>query len=184
MKDKISRHIIPAIQCECAKVENLHHISIYNKEKEEDFVRLYEKKYDELISKFMKNTKVLDSHKQAALITITCLESEIIKYRLENNEQFSILPQIIAINIGLSYMMELLNVQLKKKLYNPIDKYEMPVAIACETPYIEIMSRLLYQAETYSWSGYNVLDLADRYFLLEYITLLQNGIEPLVLKHV
>lgn len=159
---------------------------IFHEEKKEDFEKAFQKRYEDVMLRFMQEgTGALDSHKQAAIITIVCLETNIIEHKLSDIETLSIIPQVIAVNAGLSYMRECMNDTLKEKGINKrIDKYYFPVAIACDTPYQEIICRLLYHEQTEPDMSFNVLELSDRYFLLEYINLLQRGIEPHTLKTV
>lgn len=156
----------------------------FHRDKYEDFCKLFKEKYDDIMKRFMKEgTDALDSHKQAALLTICCLESNIIEHKADDPESISIIPQLIALNVGLEYMLDCLNKKLiRKGIFKKIKEYYFPIAIACETPYIEIMSRILYHEQTETDMSYNVLELADRYFLLEYINLLQRRIEPSLLK--
>lgn len=149
-----------------------------------EFKNAFEDKYKDVMKRFMQSdTGALDAHKQAAILTISCLESNIIEHNLADSKQLSIVPQFIAINVGLSYMQNCINDTLKEKgIKKRIDKYYFPVAVACDTPYPEIMCRLLYHEQNEKDMSYNVLELADKYFLLEYINLLQRGIEPYLLK--
>lgn len=148
------------------------------------FRKLFEEQYNDVMNRFMKeDTSALDAHKQAAILTICCLKAKIIDHKLDNSNQISIVPQMIAVNVGLSYMKNCINETLKKKGINKkVDIYYLPVAIACDTPYQEIMCRILYHEQNEEDMSFNVLELADRYFLLEYINLLQRGIEPSLLK--
>lgn len=157
---------------------------IFHKESQMDFINIFTEKYEEIMHRFMKSeTNALDSHKQAALLTISCLEANVIEHDLKNQNQISIIPQIIALNVGLSYMKNCLNDILKeKKIGKSIEKYYLPVAIACNTPYEEIICRILYHEQNEPDMSFNVLELADKFFLIEYINLLQHGIEPYLLK--
>lgn len=160
---------------------------IFHNDKKEKFDSCYKEMYSDVKKRFMTNdTDVLDSHKQAALLTICCLKLNIIEYSAlpqNNSDELHIIPQIIAINVGLSYMLQCLNDSLRvKKIDKQIQKYYFPVALACNTPYEKIVCRILYFEQHESDMNLNVLDLADRYFLIEYINLLQHGIEPCMLK--
>lgn len=157
---------------------------IIRTDRKSKFSELYKKRYQDTMDRFMvEETTALDSHKQAALLTICCLESNIIEHPLDNDDEISIIPQIIAINAGLSFMLRCLNNLLeKKKIKKQIEQYYFPVAIACDTPYLEIMCRILYHEQHEQDMDFNVLELADRFFLIEYINLLQHGIEPALLK--
>lgn len=153
-------------------------------DKFDDFSNLFITKYEDIMDRFMKeDTEALDAHKQAALLTVCCLELKIVEHKIDDPEKISIIPQLIAINVGLSYMLDCLNAKLfENGIIKKIEEYYFPVAIACETPYMEIMCRILYHEQTEQDMSFNVLELADRYFLLEYITLLQRRIEPALLK--
>ena len=157
---------------------------IFHEDRYEEFERLFMEQYRDVKDRFMvDNTVALDSHKQAAILTICCLEANVIEHISDDPNQISIVPQMIAINVALSYMKNCINEVLKDKGINKkIDIYYLPVALACETPYQEIMCRMLYYEQNESDMSFNVLELADRYFLLEYINLLQRGIEPNLLK--
>lgn len=156
---------------------------IFHSDKFGEFEQTFNKRYEDIKTRFMKEqTNTLDSHKQAAILTISCLESKVIEHKVDNNK-ISIVPQMIAINIGLSYMKDCMNRTLKKKGWKvQIEKYYFPLAIACTTPYGEIMCRILYHEQREDDMNFNVLELADRYFLLEYITLLQLNVEPITLR--
>lgn len=170
-----------AIKSECEKFQNEDPTIKFNDQKHDAFKNLFTDYYDNIMDRFMRDTTELDSHKQAAIITISCLESNIVEHKVES-DQISIVPQLIAINVGLSYMNDRLNEVLSKKHIRQIDQYDLPIAIACDTPYIEIMSRMLYYEQHEEDISFNILELADRYFLLEYINLIQQGIEPDLLK--
>lgn len=146
-----------------------------------EFESLFTRHYNDIMNRFMRETEVLDSHKQAAIITISCLESNAVRHEVEDGK-ISIVPQLIAVNVGLSYMNDRLNEMLEERGLGTIERYDMPIAIACETPYIEIICRLLYYEQHEEDMVFNVMELADKYFLLEYISLIQNGIEPALLK--
>lgn len=110
---------------------------IFHADKFEEFNKLFNSKYQDIMNRFMVNgTVALDSHKQAAILTICCLELNIIEHNLDNSDEFSILPQFVAINVALTYMKDCLNDLLKKKkIAKRIEQYYLPIAIACETSY-------------------------------------------------
>lgn len=159
---------------------------VFHSEKKDMFAKEYQKDYNCIMKEFMSDdTEALDAHKQAALIAICCLKLDIIEYHAPapDRDDFSVLPEMIIINISLSYMLDCLNDFLKKKkIKKSLERYYLPVALACDTPYEKSMCRILYYERTRSDMSFNVLELADRFFLLEYINLLQHGIEPYLLK--
>lgn len=174
-----------AIESEYRRFKEKSSDIVFNDEKYTIFKKTFEEQYNQVMDTFMDKTytKELDAHKQAAIITISCLKGDIITHKVQDNK-ISIVPQLIAINVGLSYMNDRLNELLEKKhIKERIDKYILPVAIACNTPYIEIMSRILYYEQQDEYNiKFNILELSDRYFLLEYINLIEYGIEPSILR--
>lgn len=167
---------------QCEEFKENEPTLVFHTEKYDEYGALFRKKYDDILKRFMKQTTELDSHKQAAIITICCLEADVITHEVDEGS-ISIIPEIIAVNVGLSYMNDRLNELLKKKrIGKSIPQYILPLAISCETPYMEIICRLLYYNKNEEDMCFNVLELSDRYFLLEYINLIQNGIEPYLLK--
>lgn len=170
-----------SIQSECERFQEKDPTIKFNEDKFEIFDKLFRQKYQNIMDRFMKDTTELDAHKQAALITICCLQAKIIEQVVEDGK-ISIAPELVAINVGLSYMNDRLNERLQKRHLNQIGEYIFPVPIACETPYIEVMSRILYYEQHEEDMSFNVMELSDRYFLIEYINLIQHGVEPLMLK--
>lgn len=159
----------------------------FHAQKKTDFEKLYQKEYSSFMTKYMnENTKSLDAHKQAAIIIICCLELNIIdasNCSLSNAKEICLIPQIIAINAALSYMLYCLNQTLAQKhIHKQIDRYYLPITYACDTPYEKSMCRILLYEQNDNNLHFNILELADRLFLLEYINLLQYGIEPSMLK--
>lgn len=145
----------------------------------------YFKQWRELIQKkYMKDPeKELDRHKIAAILTISIIQSKSIYYnnKISNNQIFIGL-QLLAVTCGLSYMQDELNKILIENGYDPIDKYDLPIPFSCDTNYLEVIARnLYYQEHGTDLSGkkvwtFNPLDLANEYFLIEYITLIKRGI--------
>lgn len=157
---------------------------VFHNDKKKDFDKLFKAEYKNIMDRFMtEETDKLDSHKQAALLIICFLKLRIIEHSLDNKDEISIVPQLIAVNTGLSYMLTCLNDRLKEKnIKKKIERYYMPIATACDTPYPEILCRILYQEQHEPDMDFNILELSDRLFLLEYINLLQYGIEAQSLK--
>lgn len=154
---------------------------IFHKENKESFRKLFNEMYENVMDEFMYDTNALDSHKQAAILTISCLRSNAIEHILDDKTEISIIPQLIAINVGFSYMKNCINDILKENgIKRTITHYYFPVPLACDTPYPEVICRLLYHEQ--KEGHFNVLELSDRYFLLEYLNLLQQGIEPCQIK--
>lgn len=136
-----------------------------------------------LIKNFMDSSVTeLDRHKIAAILTISIIESHSITYNnLPENTVF-IGAELYALTCGFSYMQDQLNNILRSKGQTEIEKYVLPEPFYCSTKYLDVMARNLYYAETKVdddgtklW-GLNPLELANTFYLIEYITLLSNNV--------
>lgn len=140
-------------------------------------------RYNKIMNGYMKDdVRELDRHKIVAIMIIVCIEDQIITYTGRTDRLISLAPYTIAVEAGLNWMIKGLNRELSKANCNCTPgQYFMPTAFTCPTPYFDIFCRNLYYAETH-WNGLNPLDIAERLYLLEYITLQQNRIDPEILK--
>lgn len=140
--------------------------------------------YNKIKTEYMRTDVLeLDRHKIIAAMLTTCLENSVITYSGNNPRLVSLAEYMIPVEVGLNWMLSGLNRELKNKQKNfSISRYVMPNAFACPTPYFEVFCRNLYYAKE-KGPGLNPLDIAEKLFLLEYITLLSNGIDPKVLKY-
>lgn len=157
-------------------------------QKRDEFIKRFESNYDTIRKQFMtKDTKALDCHKQAAVFIASALEAEVL-VQTSPEDKIALGPYMVLLNVSFSYLANHIDNRIKT-IGKSISKLSLPYALACDTPYFEILCRILYyedcniKARKLEYcKGYNILDWADRFFLLEYITLLQNNIEPLLLK--
>ncbi|MDR3313160.1 MAG: hypothetical protein LBS96_01740 [Oscillospiraceae bacterium] len=154
---------------------------ITTKEKKREFVQGFVEKYDEFIEKYMvKRSKGLDAHKVAALAIVQLLAMDLLEKPVKDGYYTA---QEIAIDVGLTFMQGQLDDTLKKKgIVPPITQYVMPVPFSCDTPYAGVLARELEVAKDCP-PLQRAFSLANELFLLEYITLLSNHIDPQLLKH-
>ncbi len=154
----------------------------FDNTKKENFKQIFSEKYNIVKTKYMDVSVMdLDRHKVAALIIISLLEIDVISYEGLDEDCIFIGAELLSLKVGLAYMVEKLNEKLSLKGYiKKIEKINFPNAQSCDTSYMDIMCRNLYYAKTdYKL---NPLDLADRLFLVEYIALMKEGIDPDTLK--
>ena len=130
------------------------------------------------------SSKPLDRHKIAAILIISTIRTDVLKSTKKNENDIFIGNYILATEVGLSYMLQILNEELEKRELPPIEKYYFPEAFSCKTDYSKIFYRNLYFSNENADWGLNPLDIAERLFLLEYITLLKNEIDTSILKEV
>ncbi len=169
------------LENECVKfqINPCFHFDIMQKQNFKNIITDHKKK---ILDNYMDETvENLDRHKIAALIIISLLETNAISYEGLNGDQIFIGSELLALKVGLAYMMGELNKKLAAKgIKHTIKKFYFPNAQSCPTSYIEIICRNLYYTKTDY--NFNPLDLADRLFLLEYITLLKEDIDSDKLK--
>lgn len=154
--------------------------SLVIRSKDFDF---FKKTFNDLYSQIMKGymqkgVDNLDRHKVAAIIIVSIIKTVDIDYKNlpKSNVFWGI--ETVAVNIGLNFMCGELNEILKSNGYDgKVEKYDMPNAICCDTCFEDIMIRnLVYSEDNKEW-GLNPLSLAENLFLLEYITIIQKGID-------
>lgn len=153
-------------------------------EKETIFSDEFERSYKYILDQFMikKHEKegTLDHHKIAALIVICGIKSKFVSMNPVPEDTVFLGNESIALSVALSFMQSILNDKLQVARVNKrIEKYAFPKAWTCGTNYFDIIVRNLYYAREY-WK-LNPLELAEKFFLIEYITLIKNGIDPDVL---
>lgn len=144
----------------------------------------FRKIYNAIKEHYMENkVKNLDRHKVASIIIVSILKSNAIIYQGEIEQGKEFFGQyLIAASVGITFMQNQLNAILVEKNKEPIKNLWFPDPLSCDTPYFEIFCRNLYFSNCNSDWGLNPLDIAERLFLLEYVTLEKCGIDPHILK--
>ena len=173
-----------AVESACNQLSNRANVSL-REEAYSEFKDRFSGYYKLFLEQFMTaNTRELDEHKQAAVIVISIIESNAIQQSIQSGE-IPLAPYAVALNVGLSFLLDRINEKLERIGHNAIEEFQLPFPIACNTPYFESLCRILYyedvgvkkQGINYPMS-FNIVDWADRFFLLEYILLQQNQINP------
>lgn len=155
----------------------------YNRDSKRIFKDTFVNLYKKIVENYMENTEEpLDRHKVAAITIVSIIKADVlICSKIEANNVF-LGNYILATDSALTYMIEEMNKRLYHKGERVLNGYVFPEAMACETDYYKIFYRNLYFADSDVDWRLNPLDIAERLFLLEYITLEKNGIDPSVLK--
>ena len=156
----------------------------FNEDSFSVFKDRFETLYNDIMKEYMRSAvKELDRHKVAAIMIISCIESKLISYCVDKLPRKAVFigAEMIATEVALSWMLEGLNHALRlADERESIKYYVMPSAFACDTPYFEIFCRnLLYAQKNFCL---NPLEIAEKLFLLEYITLLENRVDPRILR--
>lgn len=181
-----------ALKLTCEQIDGKFGVS-FHEENYSKFAEFFEKYYNLLLDQFMTNhTTELDEHKQAAVIVISAIESNAIQQStVEDN--ITLAPYAVALNVGLSFLLDRINEKIQKRLgmneKKTINEFYLPYPLACDTPYFESLCRILYfenggtEKEGIDYPmKFNIVEWADRFFLLEFILLQQNKINPWQLR--
>lgn len=144
---------------------------------EKNFFDIYNKIKDEHMKPSVKN---LDRHKVAATTIVSALKADIISYNQELKNKLFLGCEMFITEVALTWMLDSLNKKLEELNIHKLQQYYMPEAFTCKTPYFEIFCRNLFI--TKKDYQLNPLNISETLFLLEYISLLKNNIDPLVLK--
>lgn len=157
---------------------------VLNKDSYKKFDDNFRQAYKEIKEHYMdNNVKNLDRHKVASIIIVSILKSDAIVYQGKNEQNKEFFGQyLIATSVGITFMQNQLNTILVEKNEQPIKKLWFPDPLSCDTPYFEILCRNLYFSNNNSNWGLNPLEIAEKLFLLEYVTLEKCGIDPHVFK--
>ncbi len=157
---------------------------VLDNSKMEVFAQLFQKKYNDVKSLFMKKSvDYLDRHKVASILMASAIEADIVRYDGDISEGSVFIGKyLIAVSAGINYMQDSLNEKLKKKGQEPIKELFFPVAFSCKTPYLQILARNLYFTHEKTDWKFNLLNMSENLFFLEYITLKENGIDPSILN--
>lgn len=163
---------------------------IFHLERRGEFIDIFAKYYESIKKQFMTpDTKALDTHKQVAIMLLSAWEANAIEQVPCEEGQIPLGCQAVILDVALSYLEQSINKKLADIKVRPIN-LKLPEALACDTSYFNILRRMLYyelflggqQGSKGYRMSYNILEWSDRFFLLEYIALLENGIDPKLIK--
>lgn len=179
---KMKEQIWTMFEKVCNDVQKEDERILFHPEQKQHFFDKFETLYEYILQHCMEEgIESLDRHKVTAVIVMCGIESNFVSMDNVPDKMTFLGREIISLSVALSFMQAALNNQLKE---NGIDKgikeYVFPKAWTCKTDYFDIMVRNLYYSQQY-WE-INPLELAEKLFLIEYITLEKNGIDPEILR--
>lgn len=148
-------------------------------DKRDIFNECFCRMYKEIQDKYMINTEALDRHKVAAIMMISIIKAKPLSVK-DSSENF-MGNYVLAADAGFNYMLDDLNRILEANSMSPIQEYAFPNVLACDTYYYKVFYRNLYYTES-QLLEYNPLELADKLFLIEYITLLEKKVNMAKLR--
>lgn len=139
------------------------------------YKKTVEHHYKEYKEKYMDVAAVehLDRHKIAAVFVASGLECDIIKQSDSVKEgSIYIGAQKILLLAAFDYLLAKMNEILKKNnsFLKPMETMHFPNPWSCETNYVDVFSRSLYYEKRES-GKVNIMELAEKFFLLEYISI-------------
>lgn len=151
-------------------------------DKSSQFCKYFCDSYKEIQDRYMREAEELDRHKVAAIMIISIIKTSPLSVKASSKEFMG--NYVLATDAGLNYMLDDLNRVLKDNNLQCIQEYFFPDALACDTYYYKIFYRNLYYTDKNESWCYNPLELADKLFLFEYITLIENQIDLAKLKNI
>lgn len=158
---------------------------VLNYAAEQHFSDSFDALYKYIKEEYMKDDVVyLDRHKVAAIVIIAFVRTNALGYGKPLGSSMFWGNYKLSISVGLSYMLVMLNNELRENgCKTTITKYIMPVVFMDDISYIDVLARNIYISEIQKKSDSNVIDLAEKLFLLECITMEKYNISPHALKH-
>ncbi|MDR0531021.1 MAG: hypothetical protein LBG83_03025 [Oscillospiraceae bacterium] len=164
------------IEAACHSADDLikYHGVRLNTERQNEF--RFETHYSELYQKTQRQmqnpAQPLDRHKTAAIVVLSAVAVRVLDTSaLPNNS----LLENVALQAGLNVQLSRLNWKLQQIGKKPVDRLIDPMMFYHAGSYIDHLARLMHNRPP------DVFELADRLYLLEYITLLQNRIDVALL---
>lgn len=134
--------------------------------------------YNSMKNSYMKESvTTLDRHKVAAVMIASSVECNVVSYNRNLNKFVFLGNEMFSTEVALDWMLTSMNDKLKSNGFKGIvSEYYMPDPFACRTPYFEIFCRSLYYAKQRNLL--NPLDIAEKLFLIEHLTLMKEQIAP------
>lgn len=147
------------------------------------FELYFNEEYDGFCKKHMKQkAKSLDRHKVAAIIVVAAMRAQLISSKeIAKSGYLNLITEKIITEVAFAWIKNELNLKISKN--DPslkVDSLSMPEAFSCDTPYFYIFCRNLYYS--YNDNYLNVLELAEKLFLIEYIVVKEHKIPISYLK--
>lgn len=175
----LTAHVWDLLEQQYNQIAKFDKNFIFKKSNYTEFHNFFENSYETFKKRYMsEKVEFLDRHKVAALLIISVLENDIFSY---NNRKDTIFigAELLSVKAAFAYMLHALNEELKEH-NKKIEEIKLPKALSCNTSYIAIICRNLY----YTKRDYvlNPVELSEKMFLLEQICLLNEGIDPTILK--
>lgn len=157
---------------------------IVDSSKSEKFDMVFDRLYEKVKLNYMApQVMYLDRHKVAAITIISLINSEPLSYSqpLINKQFWG--GYKLAISVGFSYLLSMLNNDLTQKNYPiTLDKLIMPEVFMEDIPYTDVLARSIHFISLQCSADLCVMDLAEKLFLLEQSTLIKYNIPLHILK--
>ncbi len=164
-----------AIETQCELLSKDEAKLYLDEEKKHAYIEACDAAYKDCKEKIMaKSVENLDRHKVAAILVIMALELDVIKCDNlgQDPKRLFIGSEKVLVSCAISYLAQQVNHIIEKNASSQVQRmnsFKLPVAFSCRTNYIDIMCRVLYYDKIDN--KLSLLDLADRFFLIEYIAI-------------
>ncbi len=140
----------------------------------EQYKKSVKKTYDQYKDKYLKDeVEFLDRHKMAAILVVEGIKCNVMVPSQGENVDSSKLfvgCEKILLLAAVDYLLAHMNRCFIANDLKKIDTFIYPNAFTCKTKFVDVLSRTLYYSHTDF--SLNIMELAEKFFLLEYITIL------------
>lgn len=144
---------------------------------QKEYIAKCDEAYDYCKSHNMKKgVQHLDRHKIASILVLEGFKLDVVKRKdgknADNEKQIFIGQEKVLFACAINYLAQQINLAIKKSQNDikPMRNFPLPQAFSCNTGYDDITCRLLHYGKENG--TLSVLDLADKFFLLEYIAII------------
>lgn len=158
---------------------------VLNYDAEQNFSDGFDMLYEQIKKEHMKHDVVyLSRYKVAAIFIIVFFRVNILDYRNCPENSMFWGNYKLAISVGLSYMLDTLNSELREGGCDTIiSKYIMPEVYMEDMPYTDYLARHIHFLESYGNSSISAISLAELLSFIENFTLQKYGISLRELNH-
>ena len=175
---KTTRNFIESVKEECEVLKEARMPLFFDNDVEESYVKRCNEVYESYKRTYMDEAVTsLDRHKVAAILVIEAVAMELVKMNKEELSDGDIFigKSKVPFVCALRYIQREYNSIIKGSNIREMTSFALPDAFSCDTKYIDIMCRIQFYSEKLydqpTFVDIAVMDLADRFFLLEYIAI-------------
>jgi len=164
-----------------------------NEKQYKKFEQSFARRRKYVLDNYMENSKSLDRHKLSAIVIIELILAKIVELKVpvRTDDNLALDEYLMATSTGFELMRYWLNKTLEKKQQPIVEKWYIPELLSCpDNEYYKVFARNLFftferskeDTDEQFRTGFNELELAEKLYLFEQLTLIKNDIDMDALK--